>query len=318
MQPVRIGLIGYGYWGKILARYLDESISFDLKYIFGRSLEREGRYTNQLGALLCRDDIGAVIVATPIPTHYEIVKGALECGKHVFCEKPLVMRTDEAVELKELAAAKCLSLAVDFTYTFSPALWMAQYYLKLGRIGALQRVEILIKKVGVFAAGDVRWVLGPHALSILDMFCSLDSLSFRGANHMSTGSRVESTSITFAGASVAGCIDLSMNYPAKQMEVVLYGEEGTIIYRPNGTDGWTLRLLQYPRSGDIPTKALLQSSVDTLTDEGNNLRYAVLYFTNILNRKIQSNITTAVEVTNILGQLEQQNCCREGLNECCR
>lgn len=304
MKPIRVGLIGYGYWGKILSKYLDESIFFDVKSIFGRSISREGRYTNRLVDVLGTDDIDAVVVATSIPTHYEIVKDALGRAKHVFCEKPLALCFAEATELKTLAAEKHLSLAVDFTYTFSPALELAQYYLDSGRVGALQRVEILIKKVGVFASGNVLWTLGPHALSILNMFCPLGELSYLGTSHISTGSRTESTSIEFIaeGTSVTGRLDLSMNYPAKQVEVILYGEKGTIIYRPNGEEGWTLRLLCYPRSGKISTKTLLRSSVDVLTDESNNLRHAVEYFASV-NRGIQSNVETAVLVTNVLARL---------------
>lgn len=303
MQPICVGLIGYGYWGKILSEYLDESIFFDVKSIFGRSISREGRYTNRLKDLLNVADVEAVVVATPIPTHYEIVKEALGWAKHVFCEKPLALRADAATELKDLAAEKHLSLAVDFTYTFSQALELARYYLDSGRVGTLQRVEILIKKVGVFASGDVRWTLGPHALSILNMFCPLGELSFREASHIATGSRVESTSIAFEGASVTGRADLSMNYPAKQVEVVLYGGEGTIIYRPSGAEGWTLRLLHYPRSSKISTRTLLLGSVDVLTDESNNLRNAVEYFASVLNQGVRSNAETAALVTDVLERL---------------
>ena len=78
-------LIGYGYWGRILEKYLNKSEYIDLCYIYDPILYQG----ISIETILTDSEIDAAFVCTPIDTHYEIVKDLLMCGKHVFCEKPL-------------------------------------------------------------------------------------------------------------------------------------------------------------------------------------------------------------------------------------
>jgi len=296
------GLIGYGYWGKILAKYLDESTDIDLRYLFSLKDEMERRWTNNLLDILADSEVQAVLIVTPIETHYELVKEALQRGKDVFCEKPITMKVAEAMELRDLARANCCALVVDLTYTFSPALELARYYLEAGRIGKLLHIELALKKMGNHSTEDVRWVLGPHLLSILGMFYPLENLEFTCQNYLSVGGKAESSTIGFGDAHITGRIDLSANYPEKCREVVLYGEKGTIIYKPGGTE-WTLRLLEYSAATRTSTKMLLQDVTDIHTDERNNLRYAIRYFVEAISGRQPSNIEDAIQVTNVLEKL---------------
>lgn len=304
-MTIPVGLIGYGYWGKVLTKYLDENTDIDLRCIFSLEDEIESRCTGKLSDIWADCEIQVVFVVTPIETHYELVKEALQRGKHVFCEKPITMKVAHAKELKELAEANHLVLVTDLTYTFSPALELAKFYLESGRIGDLQHVELALKKIGNHSKKDVRWVLGPHLLSILGMFHPLGGLQFECSTYLSVDSRVESCSIAVTGNCVTGRIDLSANYPEKCREVVLYGDKGAIIYQP-GREEWTLRLLQYSAATRTSTKMLIQDVTDIHTNERDNLRYAVKFFTDVFFGRRESNISDAIEVTRILEQLVQE------------
>jgi predicted dehydrogenase len=299
------GLIGYGYWGKILTKYLDENTDIDLKYIFSLENETEKRWTGKLSDIWTDHEVQAVFVVTPIETHYALVKEALQCGKDVFCEKPLATKITHAKELKGLAEANQLRLVTDLTYTFSPALGLAKFYLGSDCIGKLQHVELAFKKMGNHSGDDVRWVLGPHLVSILGMFHSLDRLQFECETYSRINGKAESCSITIKDSCITGRIDLSANYPENCREVVLYGEKGVLIYRPGGEE-WTLRLLQYSTATKTSTKILAQDVTDIYTDERNNLRYAVRFFVDVFSSRRGDNIDDAIQVTNVLEQLVQE------------
>lgn len=290
-MSINTGLIGYGSWGKILAKYLDESATFNLKYIFGRSLTKAGRQTNELSDILGDPDVRAVVVATPIGTHYGIVKQALESGKHVFCEKPLCIFGADAEQLRDMAKERELSLFVDLTYTFSPALELALYYLNSGKIGDLVHIDIVIKKfLKSRQTLDVYWMLAVHALSIVDKFCGLEDMKYLNEPYTLYDAQVESVSISWSsGIGAKGSIALSMNYPARQTEVILYGTEGTIMYNPYGKD-WTLRL--YKRANN--------NTIDIYTDESNNVRHALATFAVVLLCDYPSNVDTTIKITKII------------------
>src|SRR5262249_25911115 len=113
-------------------------------------------------------------IATPIHTHFEIAKTALEKGKHVLVEKPLAIEGVQCRELGSLAESRDLTLMTEYTYQFSPALNHAAQLIQDGRIGELKAVTITLKQLGRFLPYDILTLLGSHALSILAMVVPLD------------------------------------------------------------------------------------------------------------------------------------------------
>ena len=117
---------------------LDREPEATLTYICHRSAANNGFFTDDRTQLLS-DKVSAVIVATPVPTHFELVKFFLEHGKHVLCEKPLTMKRSEAVELTELARKNNLVLETNYTYLLSPTVQHMKSLLpKIGRVYALE------------------------------------------------------------------------------------------------------------------------------------------------------------------------------------
>ena len=127
---VRVGVIGYGYWGPNIVRNLHSLEHCRLSMVCDKNpaaLARASRsypgvhLTTDFAEVLESPDIDAVAVITPVWTHFELAKTALENGKHVFVEKPFTSTSQQAEELIELAARKNLKIMVDHTFLFSGA-----------------------------------------------------------------------------------------------------------------------------------------------------------------------------------------------------
>src|SRR5206468_1518556 len=129
-RRIAVGLIGYGYWGPNLARNLAETDDFELGAIAdarGERRELAGRrhpgvktYADAR-ALLERDDLEAIVVATPLATHHALARAALESGKHVLVEKPLAGTRADAEDLAECADRHGRRLMVDHTFVYTGA-----------------------------------------------------------------------------------------------------------------------------------------------------------------------------------------------------
>jgi len=295
----RVALVGYGYWGIKLLQYLKES--FDVVCVFGRSLKKEGIFTNRIEDAIV-NGIDAVVIATPIDTHYKIAKRALKAGKHVLCEKPLTQSYIQAKELAELAKKENLTLMTEFTYTFSRGLNHAKKIVNDGNIGPLVAMELSLRYIGRFLNFNVYWLLAPHMLSILDMFVPLDKLTFRKIEiiHGETGA-------IFFNGSIRGQIFVSINYPHRDSRVVFYGARGTLTY--SALESPAVSSIQYVRKKGLLAERLITKREEFCYDESNNLRYAVSYFANTLampnlHRK---NLEQSLRVTSILESLEKQH-----------
>jgi hypothetical protein len=253
----KIGLIGYGYWGKILLPYLEQF--FDVKIIFGRSIEKKGRFTNDLDSTLS-SDIDAVVIATPIGTHYRIVWDALEYNKHVFCEKPLAIEPSMIRELDFIATQKGLHLITDYTYTFSERLRDARK-----KIERLQTMKLkLCRKIKENEFG-VYWILGSHLLAILDMFADIGDLEFEKTDLIPQ----EEGIISFTG-DINGHILVDLNSPNKETEIGFSSGNGFMMYSNLHLDDNLLYAIEYFNdvlNGSIDNKANIARSIavtDTL------------------------------------------------------
>jgi predicted dehydrogenase len=125
---VRVGVIGYGYWGPNIVRNLSGLDNCHLVAVCDKNpaaLKRAARaypgvtVTTEFSDVLRSPDIDAIAVVTPVWTHFELAKAALENGKHVFVEKPFTSTSQQAEELIELAERKNLRIMVDHTFLFS-------------------------------------------------------------------------------------------------------------------------------------------------------------------------------------------------------
>jgi predicted dehydrogenase len=193
---VRVGVIGYGYWGPNIVRNLGALDGASLVAVCDKSqkaLQRAGRVypgvhlTTDFSEILRSPDIDAVAVVTPVWTHFELAKAALENGKHVFVEKPFTSSSRQAEELIELADRKNLKIMVDHTFLFSGAVRKIREIVDAGTLGPLYYFDSKRVNLGLFQHDvSVIWDLAPHDLSIMDYLISErpEALVATGGNHL--------------------------------------------------------------------------------------------------------------------------------------
>lgn len=176
--PVRVGLIGYGYWGPNLARNLRSVPGIELAALCDRDPAQRvaARHAypwiepcNDAQAVIESDAIDAVVIATPVHTHFALASAALAAGKHVLVEKPLAASSDEAERLTAQAGRERRVLMVDHPFVFAPAVQRTHAVIAEGTLGRLQYYDSVRANLGRFRADvDVLWDLAVHDVSILD------------------------------------------------------------------------------------------------------------------------------------------------------
>lgn len=171
---MRLGQVGLGYWGNNLVRNFAELA--DLAWLCDVSEEPRARFagrypnarvTDDFDELL-RSDIEGVVVATPVPTHYEIARRALAAGKHVFVEKPPAMRADEMEELVALSEERGLVLMPGHLLLYHPGVRKLKELVRSGELGDVLCVYGNRQNLGVIRKDEnALWSLGVHDLSVI-------------------------------------------------------------------------------------------------------------------------------------------------------
>jgi predicted dehydrogenase len=243
MGRVRIGLIGYGYWGPNLARnfhqlpeaWLVACADSDPARVneAARLYPTLEHATTNYGELLDNPTLDAIVVATPARSHYEITRAALERGKHVLVEKPLAMSSREAQELAACARATDGVLMVGHTFVYNPVVWKIKELLASRAIGDLYYIYSNRVNLGrVQRDINALWSIAPHDVSIL--LYLLDALpltvSARGATYVSE--KIEDVVfvlLTFPHNVIAH-IHASWLDPSKTRQMTLVGSEKMIVY----------------------------------------------------------------------------------------
>jgi predicted dehydrogenase len=178
MSPIGLAVIGAGYWGPNLIRASLATPSIRVEWLCDLDVDRAKavlgnstaiRVTDSYDAVLADPAVAAVAIATPAGTHFDLVRAALEAGKHVLVEKPLTPSVAEGQKLAELADRSGLVLMCDHTYCYTPAVQRIRELIRSGDIGDVQFIDSVRINLGLVQSDvDVLWDLAPHDLSILD------------------------------------------------------------------------------------------------------------------------------------------------------
>ena len=173
---------GLGYWGKNLARNFDELA--ELRWLCDERPEVRAEFaeryptasaTGDFAEMLADDELDAVVIATPVPTHYALAKQALEAGKHVFVEKPPAMRAVEMDELVTLAAARDLVLMPGHLLLYHPGVLKVKELIATGELGDVLCVYGNRVNLGIVRSNEnALWSLGVHDLSVILYFLDED------------------------------------------------------------------------------------------------------------------------------------------------
>jgi predicted dehydrogenase len=172
---LNVGQVGLGYWGRNLARVFDEVADLTRLCDASDALQEEfarryptAQVTGDFGELLAADDVEAVVIATPVTTHYPLARAALEAGKHVFVEKPPAMRVGEMEELIGIAEAQGLVLMPGHLLLYHPAVQKLKELVDDGELGDVLVVYGNRQNLGKIRKDEnALWSLGVHDLSVI-------------------------------------------------------------------------------------------------------------------------------------------------------
>src|SRR5437879_1164561 len=238
---IRIGVLGYGYWGPNIVRNLRSLDGCQVAMVCDRSsaaLKRlrqaypdQAVTTDPVELLTCAH-IDAVAVVTPVCTHFELAKAALQNGKHVFIEKPFTATTQQAEELIELAERKSLKIMVDHTFLFTGAVRKMRQLIDEGVLGDLYYYDSTRVNLGLFQHDvSVVWDLAPHDLSIMDFLIQdkPEAVIATGEAHLNGLVVIAFITIYFPGNTIA---HLNVNWlsPVKVRTTLIGGEKKMLVW----------------------------------------------------------------------------------------
>lgn len=321
MQNNRVAVIGYGYWGKNLVRNF-----FQLGALTAVCDEDTSRqpiiaehypsveFTPDYYALLQRDDIHAVAIATPAATHYDMVKRALQAGKDVFVEKPLAMNVAQGAELVQLARERKRILMVGHLLRYHPAVVRLKQLIDSGAMGKLYYLYSNRLNLGRFRKEEnILWSFAPHDISV--MLYLLNEIPERvvaqGGNFLHTHiADTTITALTFPSG-VQAHIFVSWLHPYKEHRLVVVGSEGMAIFADTEPEH-KLRLLRRPVEWRerMPVPQLTEA-LPVPFEEVEPLRVECQYFLECIETR-QTPHTDGEEALRVLQVLEA---CQQSLNQ---
>ena len=201
MKDLKIAVIGYGYWGPNLVRNFTNLENSTVSHVVDESPDRLEKVkklypsinaTSSLTEILENPEIDCIIIATPISTHYDIAKKALEHNKHVLVEKPMTNSVKHAKELIELSKKKKKVLMVDHTYLYTGAIQKIKKIIDENMIGEIQYIDSTRINLGLFQSDvNVLWDLAAHDISICSYLMNENPISVQAMGKSHTDSDFE-------------------------------------------------------------------------------------------------------------------------------
>lgn len=259
---IRIGVVGYGYWGPNVVRNLHRVEGSRVTYVCDKSpdmLRRAGqtypdiKTTTNSCEVLCSPEIDAVAIITPVWTHFELAKRALENGKHVFVEKPFTSDSAQAEELIQLAEKKGLSIMVDHTFLFTGAVRKIRQLIDQNALGNLYYYDSTRVNLGLFQHDvNVIWDLAPHDLSIMDHLIGVkaEAVSATGQTHLNGHEDIAFLTVYFPGKVIAH-INVNWLSPVKVRTTLIGGEKKMLVWNDLEADE---KIKVYDKGVDIKSR----------------------------------------------------------------
>ena len=238
---MNFGVIGYGYWGPNIVRNLTSLENCEVIAIAEMSPTARKRAERAYPSIKVTPDvlevisspkIDAVAIVTPVWTHYELAKAALENGKHVFVEKPFTSNAAQAEDLINLAQKKNLQIMVDHTFLFTGAVKKISQLLDEGTLGKLYYYDATRVNLGLFQHDiNVLWDLAPHDLSIMDYLikASPEAIVATGQKHLNGHEDVAYMTLYFPDNVIAH-INVNWLSPVKVRTTLMGGEKRMLVW----------------------------------------------------------------------------------------
>jgi predicted dehydrogenase len=239
---IRIGVIGYGYWGPNLVRNFADATATCVTAVCDMNEQRlEGVKKRYPGVLTCTSvpeilassKVDAVAIATPVSTHFELGMQALRAGKHVLIEKPLATSSEEALCLIEEAEKRNLVLMVDHTFVYTGAVRKVKQLVDAGQLGRVYYYDSVRVNLGLFQNDiDVVWDLAVHDLAIMDFVLSAQphTITASGMSHVKGGQENIAYITALCEGDLIAHINVNWLSPVKVRRTLIGGSRQMIVY----------------------------------------------------------------------------------------
>ena len=260
---INVGIIGYGYWGPNLVRNFKEANNSRVTAVSDLNSSRlhlAGQQFSQLelypdySEIINDPQIGAVAIATPVHTHFEIALAALNAGKHVLVEKPMTQTVDQARILIDEASRRNLTLMVDHTFIYTGAVKKIKSLVESGDLGKIYYYDSTRINLGLFQHDvNVIWDLAVHDISILDHILGerAVSVSATGATHVpGAPENIGYITLYFESGTIAH-INVNWLSPVKIRQTLIGGSKKMIVYDDIEP---TEKIKIYDKGVDLKTK----------------------------------------------------------------
>lgn len=240
---LRIAQLGVGYWGPNLLRNLVANMNCCVKAVVDLSEERrkfvKSNYpsvtvTDKVESVLDDPDVSAVVIATPVASHFELAMKALAAGKHVLVEKPMATSVEDVEQIGELTKEKSLVAMVGHTFLYNAAVRYVKQLIDSGELGDIRYIYSQRINLGRIRSDvDALWNLGPHDVSIIQYW--LDdpepvSISRRGMDYIQNGVEdVVFLNVVYPNDIMAN-IHVSWLDPHKVRQMTVVGSEKMVVY----------------------------------------------------------------------------------------
>lgn len=239
---ISVGVIGYGYWGPNLVRnfmtYSDAQVvsvcdrdSMRLEKV--QSLYPTVKITTRSEDLISDTEVDAVVIATPVASHYELAMAALKAGKHVFVEKPITIESAQASKLIDEAARRKLVLMVDHTFVYTGAVRKMREITKTPEFGKLRYYDSTRVNLGIFQHDvNVLWDLAVHDLTIMSYIIDDKpvAVSATGYSHIKNQPENMAFLTVFFSGDLIAHINVNWLSPVKIRRTLVGGNKQMIVY----------------------------------------------------------------------------------------
>ena len=289
---MNIALIGYGYWGQIVSTYIKNQEYFYLKKIYDTQKRNEEIFTNNINEIMEDDDIKAIYIASPVSTHFDLIKMGIENGKYIFCEKVLVNNKEELEYIKKNYIDKIIE--TNYIYTDSNSI----NHIKniLSEIGEIKYIEGELRQFGNFYKdSDVYSTIGCHLISSIMYIFNSNDIEASFENLITNNGLVLKGSIRGElNKKIPFLFNVDLLYNEKTRNIILYGTEGILYFNPMN-ENYTIKLIKL----DSINNEIIEEK-EFYFNEKDNINLSLKRFEEVLEKKRKTNIDMSIKISEIL------------------
>lgn len=239
---IRVGVVGYGYWGPNLVRNFADTPGAEVVAVSDARPERLARLTRthpsvrtttRYEDLLEASDVDAIVIATPVSSHFELGMASLRAGKHVLLEKPLASNARDARTLVEEARRRGLVLLVDHTFAYTGAVRRIRELVRSGALGQIHYYDSVRVNLGLFQHDvSVLWDLAVHDLSIMSFVLGEHPVAVSAVGKAHVPGQPENIAFLtlFYESSLIAHINVNWLAPVKIRRTIIGGSAKMIVY----------------------------------------------------------------------------------------